>query len=132
MTFEEAITALKQGKKVRRQLWQENHNCNIDYIELHNGKNALFQCFDTTFKGCGVQGSRTREFSANDVLSDDWEIVGEEKPKEKNKHSGYVVTVTSNFDEYMQAVDKFRCRLDDLQQAVEKLNGMKLEIKVDI
>lgn len=61
------------------------------------------------------------------------EICGEENQPDKSGVSigGLIFKITSNFDEYEQALDKFKCRLEDLREAVEELNGLKLDINID-
>lgn len=130
MTFEQILPALKQGKKVRRLMWKDNHNCGDDYLELHNGYNALRQTWEMTHKDGSSTISHNNIFSANDIFADDWEIV-EEKPLDGVSIGGLICKVTTNFDELEQALDKFRCRLEDLREAAEKLNGIKLDINID-
>ena len=50
MTFEKALQAIKEGKKIKRKAWDFSY-----------------------------EGYCTNE----DLLADDWEIVGEEQPKQK-------------------------------------------------
>lgn len=129
MTFEKALTALKQGKKVTRREFR-NETYLTDYvsysaeegidklkIKYKNGQTALTDKPPTTI----------------DIFSDDWEICGEENQPDKSGVSvgGLLCKVTSNFDEYEQALDIFKCRLEDLREAAEKLNGIKLDINID-
>jgi hypothetical protein len=133
MTFEQILPALKQGEKVRRLMWKENHNCGDDYLELQNGVNAFHQTWKMTHKEGGSTSSHTNIFSANDFFADDWEVCGEENQTDKSGVSvgGLLCKVTANFEEYEQALDKFKCRLEDLREAAEELNGIKLDINID-
>lgn len=124
MTFEQALTALKQGKKIRRRCWNNTENLCISTKSI-TGMERLFPAI--VYEDNEVLPTMLTA----DILSDDWEIV-EEKPLNGVKVEGLTVKVKANFDDYMQAVDKFRCRLDDLQEATEQLSGMKLEISVDM
>lgn len=126
MTFEQTITALKQGKKVRRKChtlkWE-----GLQDIYINNGQ----------FMGNLCNGKKDTYFympvTQADIFADDWEICGEENQPNESGVSvgGLICKVTSNFDEYEQALDKFKCRLEDLREAAEDLNGIKLDINID-
>lgn len=62
MTFEEVLPALKEGKKIRKNFWNNEH-----YIEL---------------VGCAFCDSETNKgynFNLIDFITDSWEIVKEPK-----------------------------------------------------
>lgn len=62
MKFEEILPALREGKKIRRSFWSNEH-----YIEL---------------VGCDFYDNRTNKeyyFNLNDFIADSWEIVKEPK-----------------------------------------------------
>jgi hypothetical protein len=115
MTFEQILPALKQGKRVRRKLWEKEN-----YIYAVQDIWCLFD----------EKGYALSTMNPTGIFADDWEVCGEENQTDKSGVS-VVCKVTSNFDEYEQALDKVRCRLKDLREAAEKLNGIKLDIKID-
>ena len=123
MTFEEILPALKQGKKVRRK----GHSGLISYIE--KSKSLL------PFRIVRIdrEYDETELPEHGDIYADDWYILDEENNSDESGVSvgGYICKVTSNFDEYEQALDKFRCRLEDLRDAAEKLSGITLDINID-
>lgn len=123
MTFEQILPALKQGKKVRRK----EHSCLINYIEKSKSLLPFHivridrEYDETELPECG------------DIYADDWYILDQEDNSDVGGVSvkGLLCKVTSNFDEYEQALDKFKCRLEDLREAAEKLNKLKLDINID-
>lgn len=125
MTFEQALAALKQRKKVTRNVFIKS-NYETKYVEKCD---APFRLKVTCKNGEVFETDKPP--SLDDIFADDWEIA-EEKPLDGVKVEGLTVKVNTNFDEYMQAVDKFKCYLEELQQAAEELSGMKLEISVDM
>lgn len=129
MTFEQILPALKQGKKVTRKVFGDNPAYATEYIEICDAP----YYFKVAYKN-GQTIKTNKPPSSDDIFADDWYILDEEDNSDESSVSveGLICKVTSNFDEYEQALDKFRCRLDDLQQAAEELSGMKLEISVDI
>lgn len=65
MNLEEAIKALKEGKKVREKVWKPN-----DYIQIDMSEKKFIQGIF-----CGY--SHLISLSVNEILDDDWEIVEE-------------------------------------------------------
>jgi len=67
MTFSEAIEALKQGKKVKRNCWYES----LYLQELIDGKHIK------TTEGGKASFERTESYWANkdDILAEDWMVV---------------------------------------------------------
>lgn len=65
MNLEEAIKALKEGKKVRKKVWKPN-----DYIQIDMSEKKFIQGIF-----CGY--SHLISLSVNEILDDDWEIVEE-------------------------------------------------------
>lgn len=106
MTFEQILPALKQGKKVRRKGWREE-----EYIYFRSS----FVFGQNRWCLIDEKGYAMSTINPSGIFADDWEIC----------------KVTSNFDEYEQALDKFKCRLEDLREAAEELNGIKLDINID-
>lgn len=124
MTFELALMAMKRGKSVRIKSWNQSKFAFVmkGKIYLHNQSGSIHELWEL------YDPDRT-------LLStkDDWEICGEENQPDKSGVSigELLCKVTANFDEYEQALDKFRCRLEDLREAAEELNGIKLDINID-
>lgn len=119
MTFEHALIELKQGKKVSRAKGV--------YLEMRGNR---IWCVNT------LTDSETPIISLHidAILTYDWEIYSEKNQPDKSDVSvgGLICKVTSNFDEYEQALDKFRCRLEDLREAAVELSGLQLEVHIPI
>lgn len=128
MTYLEAAAAAEAGKLIRRKKWN-----NGLYLFKKDGEFVYYDSIAKRYKKLSDDSS-----SWMHQMCDDWEVYEENEdakekpPQDTAKYEGFTVKLTSNFDGYMQAVDEFRCRLDDLQQAIEKLNGMRLEITVNM
>lgn len=67
MTFEKALEAMKQGKKVRREFWDQDVCIGIDDTNIIKN-----MAYDSLY-GYYVHYTPTELFS-RDILSDDWEI----------------------------------------------------------
>ena len=67
MMYEEVLPYLKDGKKIRRKLWDEPKYCNYIYINPHT--NVLWASFDD--RDVEIGG-----LSRNNKKADDWEIYG--------------------------------------------------------
>lgn len=67
MTFEKALEAMKQGKKVRREFWDQNVCIGID--NTHIIRNMTYDDKFHTYEYC-----MPTEFLSRDLLADDWEI----------------------------------------------------------
>jgi hypothetical protein len=124
MTFEQILPALKQGKKVRRKGWKKE-----EYIYARSSSVSAQECWWFNDE----EGHAMCTMNPSVIFADDWEIYGEEN---QNGKSGVSIgclkcKVSSNFDECEQALDKFKCRLEDLREAAEELNGIKLDINID-
>lgn len=75
MTFEKALEAMKQGKKIRCNFWDQNVCIGID--SNHIIRNMTYNDIFRTYDYC-----MPTEFMSSDLLSDDWEI--HEPKKELN------------------------------------------------
>ena len=84
MKFEEAIVALKQGKRVRRMTWA-NIDSDIEYITIRENENCLPKSysFTTWHKDGSGQGRYTFDLLVADIFADDWEIYDPKTDKEK-------------------------------------------------
>lgn len=127
MTFEQILPALKQGKKVRRKGWKKE-----EYIYARSSSVPAQEYWGSAQK-CwwfnNEKGYAMSTMNPSGIFADDWEIY--EPDKSGVPVEGLLCKVTSNFDEYEQALDKFKCRLEDLREAAEGLNGIKLNINID-
>ena len=71
MTFEKALEAMKQGKKIRRKFWDQNVCIGLDDTNII--RNMTYEY--GSYKYC-----MPTEFMSRDLLADDWEI---HEPKKK-------------------------------------------------
>lgn len=128
MTFEQILPALKRGKKVTRKLFSDNPAYATEYVEICDAP----YYFKVAYKD-GQTIKTNKPPSSDDIFADDWYILDQEDNSDESGVSieGLICKVTTNFDELEQALDKFRCRLEDLREAAEKLNGIKLDINID-
>lgn len=67
MTFEKALEAMKQGKKIRCKFWDQNVCIGID--SNHIIRNMTYNDIFHTYDYC-----MPTEFLSRDLLADDWEI----------------------------------------------------------
>ena len=65
MTFEKALEAMKQGKKIRRKFWDQNVCIGLDDTNII--RNMTYE--SGSYKYC-----MPTEFMSRDFLADDWEI----------------------------------------------------------
>jgi len=61
MDFQEAVSALKDGKKIRRQKYRKDL-----YLQLSDVDNTLMGFYTS---------SEVQRFDGDDISADDWEIV---------------------------------------------------------
>ena len=121
-------TALKQGKKVTRREFR-NEAYLTDYVS-YSAEEGIDK-LKIKYKN-GQTALTDKPPATIDIFSDDWEICEENQTDESGVSvGGLLCKVTANFDEYEQALDKFKCRLEDMREAAEELNGIKLDINID-
>lgn len=87
MKFEEAIVALKQGKRVRRMTWA-NIDSDIEYITIRENENCLPKSYSFTIwhKDGSGQGRYTFDLLVDDIFVDDWEIYDPKTDKERSSY----------------------------------------------
>ena len=93
MKFEEVLPALREGKRIRRNYFDEGK-----YIEVRRLDEFICDNYDTDYTFC-----------LDDLCADDWEIVAKEKKKVKLKDltwEQYNEWVDNHCQEYNEYCDK--------------------------
>ena len=88
MTFEEVLSALREGKKIRRTFWWEDH-----YLKLTND-------------GIVDQKGENVTFGVDDLFCSDWEIVKEAILNDKERE--YLKVVCELFKERVVSIARFK------------------------
>ena len=103
MTFEKALTALKQGKKVTRRAFR-NEAYLTEYVS-YSVKDGIDK-LKIKYKN-GQTALTDKPPAIIDIFSDDWYILDEKDDSDKSGVSvkGFICKVTANFDEYEQVRD---------------------------
>lgn len=112
MTFEEALKAMREGKKIQRKTWDNF------YIVKIPCKDALLFCYDKI---------STTEFHLNsaDIIADDWEIV-DEQPKQP--HTCNCSDLKADNENLKKAIDNieenYRAIIECKNARIDELLGM--------
>ena len=75
MLFEDALTELKDGKKIKKSVWSDNMYLKIDVGEFGKRKILSYNAY--------TNNTLYFIFEQDDLFSEDWEIVKDDKNDSK-------------------------------------------------
>lgn len=128
MKFEEAIVALKQGKRVRRMTWA-NIDSDIEYITISENINCLPKSysFTTWYKDGSGQGRHTFDLLVADIFAEDWEIYDSKTDKER---SSYLEGWRNGYEQARQESKNVYKYIDEKFNEIDKKITMLVSDKV--
>ena len=128
MKFEEAIVALKQGKRVRRMAWA-NIDSNIKFISLEMDNNCLpiNYWFSVWTNNSSSNGKHTFELPVEDIFADDWEIYDPKTDKEK---ASYLEGWRNGYEQARQESKSVYKYIDEKFNEIDKKITMLVSDKV--